>query len=181
MNGRPPRSGQINCNIVCAAQLSQTKDMRSLIAFCLMALLAACQPLEIYYAEGAPIGRLQEDQLDCEVRALRDVPVATQIRRTPPVFIPPRQYCDAAGNCYTRGGYWEPGTTYTVDVNASLRERVEQSCMAKRGYRPVSIPPCPASVANAAPPGFTTRLPTLTENSCVIRNRDGSWQIVNRG
>ena len=37
------------------------------------------------------------------------------------------------------------------------------------------------SVRAAAPPGRTETLPRLTENACVIRNRDGSWQIVNRG
>jgi hypothetical protein len=33
-------------------------------------------------------------------------------------------------------------------------------------------------VRDAAPAGRTTVLPRLAENSCVIRNRDGSWQIV---
>ena len=142
---------------------------------------AACAPLSIYHRPGVSVTRMESDRLDCEVKALRDAPVATQIRRTPAVFVPPRQYCDASGKCVTRGGYWEPGRVYSVDVNADLRARLRDRCMGQKGYRPVSIPLCPQSVANAAPPGVTTTLPTLGPSSCAIRNRDGSWQIVTRG
>ena len=53
--------------------------------------------------------------------------------------------------------------------------------MADAGFAPVSIPQCPAGIAKAAPQGRTTALPALTDNACVIRNDDGSFQIVTRG
>jgi hypothetical protein len=52
--------------------------------------------------------------------------------------------------------------------------------MMARGYAPVSIPPCPDAVARATPAGVTKRLPKLGRAACVIRNSDGSFQIVNR-
>lgn len=144
-------------------------------------LVSGCQPLSLYYRPGVTVAKMEDDRLTCRVAALKDAPVANQIRRDPSIYIPPRQYCNAAGACTIRGGYWEPGRIYEVDVNAQLRGQLADRCMARLGYTPVSLPACPQSVANAAPPSATTRLPALTPNSCAIRNDDGSFQIVNRG
>lgn len=146
----------------------------------MLALLSACGPLSIFYKPGASVARMQSDQTGCEVDATQKAPVANQIRQNPPIYVPGRQVCHQNG-CYTEPGYWLPGSTYTVDVNADLRRRVLAQCMANKGYRPVEIPNCPSSVASSVPPAQTTKLPTLTERSCAIRNKDGSWQIVTRG
>ncbi len=144
--------------------------------------LCACAPLTTYYKPGVSVSRLDRDTTACKVKALRDVPQSIVVRRYPPEYIPPLRNCDAAGNCrIVRGGYYRPGETFTYDPNDSLRRKVEQQCMADRGYGRVSIQPCPSNVARAAPPKATSRLPQLTPNSCVIRNNDGSFQIVNRG
>ena len=142
--------------------------------------LAACDDLSLYYKSGATVQRMQVDQVDCEVQALRDAPVRTVVRRTPATWIPARRICDANGNCTTRGGYWEPGQVYTEDVNRGLRARVETLCMARRGYERVTLPGCPQSVRAAAGPATqTTRLPPLSDRSCVIRDRQAkSWRIV---
>lgn len=154
--------------------------MRLCIALVVVCLASACAPLRTYYAEGVSFATLERDNTRCDVLALRDAPVATVVRRDPPRFVR-RRHCDSSGQCVYRGGIWVPGEVYTVDVNADLRARVKGQCMADRGYRPVQIPTCPSGVADAAPPGRTTILPTLNENSCVIRNQDGSFQIVTRG
>lgn len=140
--------------------------------------MVGCMPLDTYYKAGASVSRMERDRTTCEVRALRDAPVASQLRRGAPIFIPPERYCDSNGNCTVYGGYWEPGPLYTVDVNADLRQRVEMQCMMDRGYLEVSLPPCPAQLAKATPPARTTVFPNLTETACVIRNSDKSWQIV---
>jgi len=143
--------------------------------------LAACAPLNTYYKAGVPVATVKRDTTACEVSALRQVPVNTQVRREPPRFVPGRRVCDSGGNCRTYPGYYVPGEVYTYDANAGLRTRVERQCMADQGYMPVSIPACPDSVAKAAPPAATNVLPRLDENACVIRNRNGTFQIVNRG
>ena len=154
---------------------AMTPVVRSLSAFF---LLAACGPMTIYHRPGVPVSRMQSDSTKCEVRALKDAPVANQIRQYPPIYHPGGQVCDGAGNCRVWPGYWTDGGFYTVDVNRDLRARVMDLCMAERGYRPVSLPTCPASVRAAVPPGQTKILPEITETSCVIRHDDGSWQIV---
>ncbi|MEO0936724.1 MAG: hypothetical protein AAFY38_01065 [Pseudomonadota bacterium] len=146
-----------------------------------LAALGACFPVSTYYREGVTLSSLERDETACEVRALRDVPVANQVRQDPPRYIPGARICDASGACVTRPGRYVPGPVYTVDVNADLRRRVTQQCMADRGYVPVTLPACPPGVAQAAPPGATTRLPKLRPEACAIRNSDGSFQIVNRG
>jgi len=151
--------------------------MRALFTIMLPLALSGCLPLSTYYAEGVSFAQLERDNTDCDVRALRDAPVASQVRQGAPRYVP-RRVCDAHGNCYTRGGYWVPGDIYTVDVNADLRARVKAQCMGDRGYRAVEIPACSASVARAAPPGQTTILPAWSENTCVIKNDNGSIQIV---
>lgn len=146
-----------------------------------VAAVTGCAPLDTYYKPGASVAAVTRQTTTCEVSALAQVPTSTQIRQNPPRFIPARQICNSSGKCRTIPGYYQPGTTYTVDVNAPLRGRVTQQCMADKGFVPVTIPACPSSVANAAPARATQTLPTLRENSCVIRNSDGSFQIVNRG
>ena len=141
----------------------------------------ACAPLNTYYKPGADVAQVSRATTACEVQALRDVPVSTQVRRTPPRYVPPRQSCDANNNCTTTGGFYVPGELVTFDPNVDLRKRVETQCMADGGFAPVSIPPCPSGVASAAPVRATTTLPALNAKSCVIRNSNGSYQIVTRG
>lgn len=145
------------------------------------ALLLGCAPLETYYKPGATVAAVNRDTTACEVKALRDVPVSYQLRRKPPIFVPGKRVCDAAGACTETPGYYIDGGVESYDPNVGLRGRVERQCMADKGFVPVSIPACPDSVAKAATPGRTTRLPGLSEASCVIHNSDGSFQIVNRG
>ncbi len=168
--------------IVFAGRLRQdTRMLRPHLLLPLFLTLAACGPLSIFYKPGASVARLQNDQTRCEVSALKDAPVANQIRQRPPIYIPGNRVCSSSGSCYYTPGYWIDGGVYTVDVNADLRGRVLTQCMANKGYRPVEIPPCPSSVASQVPVAQTQKLPTLTERSCAIKNQDGSWQIVTRG
>ncbi|MFD3189210.1 hypothetical protein ACFMPD_02915 [Sedimentitalea sp. HM32M-2] len=139
--------------------------------------LGACGPLSIYYRPGASVSRMQTDATRCEVAALKDAPVANQIRQRPPIYFPGGQYC-TGGGCYYRPGYWADGGIYTVDVNRDLRLRVQDMCMAQKGYQPVTVPRCSAAVARAVPPAPTRTLPRLTEESCAIPYDDGTWQIV---
>ena len=140
--------------------------------------LGACAPMSLYYRPGVSVAQMQSDSTECEVRALRDAPVANQIRQNPPVLIPGNTWCNADGQCHTAPGTWVDGGFTSVDVNANLRDRVMQQCMAKRGYQPVTLPECSASVKAAVVPGQTTTLPGLTETSCVVRHSGGGWQIV---
>ena len=137
--------------------------------------LSACAPLTIYHKAGVPVARLQSDELTCKTQALRDAPVANQVQQSPPVYVPPRRSCNSSGVCTTYGGYWRPGQIYTVDTNKALRTRLEDSCMADRGYTPVQIPRCDPGVTASA---VTTVLPPLTPRSCAIKNEDGSFAIV---
>lgn len=166
-----------------ATCLHYGKMIRISVALCLATFaLSACAPLTTYYKPGVSVSRLDRDTTACKVRALRDVPSSTVTKRYPPEYIPPVRECNAAGKCHVvRAGYYRPGETFTYDPNDKLRRTVEQQCMADKGYGRVSIQPCPGNVANATPARSTTRLPQLTPTSCVIRNSDGSFQIVNRG
>ena len=168
--------------IVFAAPLRHSDPMRHTRLLLLLCLtLAACGPLSIFYKPGVSVARMQTDQTNCEVRALKDAPVANQIRQRPPIYFPGNRVCNAAGSCYYTPGYWVDGGVYTVDTNADLRRRVLAQCMGNKGYRPVEIPPCPASVSSQVPPAQTQKLPTLTEKTCAIKHQNGTWQIVTRG
>ena len=137
-----------------------THRLKTVISF--MAVLAGCTPLDTYYKPGATVANMQ-------------------LVRDPPQFVPPHQRCNGQGQCHVTPGYFVPGAVYEVDPNAQLRRRVVGQCMTDAGFAPVSIPACPTNVAKAAPRASTTTLPALNANSCAIRNRDGSFQIVTRG
>ncbi|WP_299660754.1 hypothetical protein [uncultured Ruegeria sp.] len=147
---------------------------------CLL-ILSACGPLSLYYREGESVSRMQNETTNCQVQALKDAPVANQVRQSPPVYWPGRTYCDGRGRCYRNPGWWEPGRVYTVDVNQGLRNNVEAQCMAQKGYRPVSLPPCKQGVKSRVPPTRTTTLPPLSSASCFVKFDDGSFQIITPG
>ena len=152
-----------------------------MILLTFLAALAGCSPFAIYYREGAEVSRMQTDQTNCQVAALKDVPESRQIRRTPPRYIPGPRYCDSRGRCSYGPGYYIPGDVYTYDANAALRNQVTQQCMAQKGYARVELPRCSGSVAQSVQPGITRVLPPLSQSSCVVKNRGGSWQIVSPG
>ena len=144
-------------------------------------VLTSCGPLSLYSREGESVSRLQAETTACQVAALKDAPVANQIRQTPPTYWPGRTYCDGNGRCHRTAGWWEPGRIYTVDVNKGLRNTVEAQCMAEKGFRPVSLPPCKSGVKSSVPPGRTTTLPPLSPQSCFVKFDDGSFQIITPG
>lgn len=142
-------------------------------------VLGGCVPLTIFHREGASVARMQQDEASCEVQALNEAPVKIEIEREPPIFLPPQERCDSQGNCVTTPGRWIPGEVYRFDANEAQRRRVETQCMAQLGYSRVSIPRCSGDVARSVPVAATSRLPPLNDASCSVRNRDGTWQIVN--
>lgn len=167
-------------SIVMDADLRNIINMRCVFPFLALSalILSACAPLNIYHRAGVSVSKMERDTNACAVRALAAVPVNTQIRQAPPRYIPGRRRCDSDGHCIVTGGHYMPGPIYTVDVNRALRRRTERQCMADKGYAPVSIPPCSGTVAQSVRPAATSTLPPLRRGSCVIRNQDGSWQIV---
>jgi hypothetical protein len=181
LNDRWLCKGQFKCLNVCNIKKGVDAMKQLTVTFVALIGLGACAPLNTYYKPGASVTALLRQTTACEVEALAKVPASSQIRQTPPRYIPPWSDCNSAGQCRVIPGYYEPGTFYTVDPNANLRRRVETQCMANQGFAPVSIPVCPASVARSAPPGATTTLPPLNPKSCVIRNSDGSFQIITLG
>lgn len=148
-------------------------DLKILAGLALLLSTAACGPVPVYYKQGAEVSRLQTDELVCQTQALKDAPVANEIRQRPPVFYPGRKVCHG-GNCYYYPGYWAEGGIYTVDVNTPLRQRLERSCMAAKGYQQIALKRC-TQRNPAAVPG--PRLAPLSEAACAQRNRDGSVVI----
>ena len=121
------------------------------------------------------------DTTACEVRGLRDAPVANQTRVLPPIYIPGPIHCPKKGECYRRPGYWAGGGIETVDANEDLRDRVIAQCMADRGYVPVNLPRCRDSDTAAAVYQPRQNVPPLSDTSCVITYRDGGWRIIDPG
>lgn len=168
-------------SIVLTGVLVHHGGMKPFASFLVLGLtLAACAPLTIYHRTGVAVTRMQSDLLDCEIAALRDAPVASEIRQRPPVFVRGRKICRDSV-CQFEPGYWLDGDIYTVDVNADLRKRSEGRCMARQGYQPVQVQLCRASVKASVVPQQTRVLPELSENACAIRYEAGVWQIVNPG
>lgn len=151
-----------------------------LLPLAALALLSGCGPLGLYYHEGVAVSRMNSDLTDCQVSALQKVPVSQQIRYTPVQMVPVR-ICDSHGKNCVVTYEMEGGEPYTVDVNKSLRKKVEAQCMTAKGYEWVELPLCPSSVAGAAPKTVTKVLPPLTPKSCAIQRGGGRWQIVTPG
>ena len=141
-------------------------------------LLSACAPLTIYHQTGVEVAKMETDLLACQVEGLDQAPVASQLRRGAPRYVPGYRHCSSSGQCYRRGGYYIPGEVYTVDTNAPLRRKLENQCMSQQGYRRDEIPDCPLGTTTAQAATATQKMPPLSEKSCAIRGNGGRWQIV---
>ena len=165
--------------------------MRSILALLACAALAGCAPTtaRVYVQEGST-GPAREAQLTrCQVDALRQVPRALGMRRSPlgvtpgavgPLYtqcIPRRDRRDRL-RCVSRPGpvfgpYAYGGRVETYDLNAPLRGRVTEQCMADRGYRRGTLPVCSPAEA-AAGPAYPARgpMPDPAAILCYDRTRD---------
>lgn len=150
--------------------------MRLPLALCLAAtLVSGCVTGSVHYAEGVDLATRDADTATCERQALADYPVRSEIRYTPRRYLPPRQVCDAAGNCTVRPGYFEGGDPYTVDVNEGFRRTAFNGCMGARGYTRIGLPTCPEGTAVR----LSTVMPPLTGGTCLYRAAPGPALIVN--
>ena len=167
-------------SIVSCPKSGQSKHMKLVILTILaVAILTGCSPVSVYYKPNGVVTRKQSDLLSCQVDALSKAPVANQVRQGPPRYYPGQRYCGSDGRCRNHGGYWVSGEIYTVDVNASLRRDVEQQCMGQKGYQPVSLARCTTSSSSQTTPMILPkRMPNLTEQSCVAKDTQGNWQII---
>lgn len=153
--------------------------MRLALAGLAVALVAGCFPLKTWYKPGGSVARMQSDLTDCEVSALSKVPQKTVTALTPVRWIPVSR-CYPGKGCVTE---YEMvgGIPYQYDANVDLRGRVTAQCMQRAGYDMADIPPCPESVRAKAPKTPTTVMPKLTGASCVVRQPNGQWLILNKG
>lgn len=53
--------------------------------------------------------------------------------------------------------------------------------MAQKGFRPISLPPCKSGVKSRVPAVRTTTLPPISSESCFVKFKDGSFQIITPG
>lgn len=138
------------------------------------ALLSGCN-YTLYHQAGKTIEDRERDLVRCDVRALKQAPVATEIRYTAPVQRE-RKICidqKKKETCVTEH-YWTKPEPYTVDVNQELRSRVKEQCMHDKGYHEVSLPRCERGQAVA----LSARMPGLGPQSCVIRTQSGALQVA---
>ena len=100
------------------------------------------------YQKGKTDAQHNEDQLACQVKANKEVPPNNQVSTTPRFTVPTQ--CYSSGGVYTGGyittrcygGQTIGGQVQSTDVNASLRNRVYEQCMKKKGYSFVQYEYC---------------------------------------
>ncbi|MEP1612563.1 MAG: hypothetical protein ABJL72_11665 [Roseobacter sp.] len=122
--------------------------------------------------------KMRASLLACQVSALEQAPVATELRQEPPRYIPVRSYCRSSGRCYREGGFFVSGQIYSVDVNAKLRGDVEKQCMLSQSYSSVKVKRCTSGLHPPNDAGNSNRMPPLSENTCVTKDTQGQWVII---
>lgn len=155
--------------------------MKVAVPALLLALLSGCVSDTVWYQEGARPAVVNDAATDCAVEAVNRVPQNTQLGMTPVYTTPAQTYCTSGGfgsvNCTTYGGDVRGGDIYSYDANTGLRQQVMAQCMARRGYQLISLPVCaPEKVRNVEVD--QSRLPKLTENSCLVQTSTG-YAMVN--
>lgn len=140
-------------------------------------VLSGCLPLSVYYKEGAQVSRIDSDQVQCDVFALKQVPQDIRRRYIPPVY-QTRKHCNSLGHCSVRRILLAPGKWERFDANIGLREKVSAQYMIARGYDRVQLRACSPAVIEATPITATQVQPPLTSQSCAIRIKGDKYQIV---
>lgn len=166
------------------------------LSYVVLALaLAGCAPTpyELYkagkpvpnfpYRAGATVGDKDQDTTNCEVEAAQRVPQQIEVHTTPVYTTPVQTYCYRSGYqtiCNSTGGDTYGGDMYSTDANAGLRKRVEDQCMARKGWRWIDLPACPAGVQATDLRGVGAHLPQLTNATCYIAYENGASIVGNR-
>lgn len=109
--------------------------MRRFATVVLIAWLSACVPTMMFDKPGVPPGGGQNDLTDCQVEALAKVPPDKRVHSTP--SMPATTEVSCFGTYYTHctaDTYGGGSSTYTIDRNVGLRDRVVVQCMERKGY-----------------------------------------------
>ena len=187
VHDRTADNGQFNCKPLTGWQNGCMKPianparlLRCGALLGLVGLLAACGSETLYYRPGIEVTRAQGDEVTCGRTALAQAPVRMEREIIPGRFIPPRKFCNKAGQCAIEPAQWTPDCYVTNDVNKDLRSRIARQCMAEKGYQRITLPPCSDAVRASVPPAITTVMPRITSTSgaCVIQRQNGYYQIV---
>ncbi|MDQ2092818.1 hypothetical protein [Rhodalgimonas zhirmunskyi] len=144
--------------------------------------LVGCGPMGLYYKPGVSVAGAERDEITCAVKAERDVPVRNVSRVIPGQWVPGRKICRKPGQCRMTPGHRTPPQIITEDANLALRNKVAALCMKDRGYARISLPPCPPEIEKSVVPAITVTMPKrLSQNACVIRRKNGAFQVVDPG
>lgn len=103
-----------------------------------------------FYKSGGTFSGLDKDKVDCSIEAANRVPASVQIAQTSSYRLPTNTSCYGVGSqafCNTTGGNVIGGQVYSYDANAGLREQAGLQCLARKGYRQISLPACPKGTA----------------------------------
>lgn len=131
--------------------------MRRALSLPLLALLAACAGTgsePVWLKPGTPALAAEQDFLACAAEARRDFPADRRIATAPRVTVGVGVRRCSGGFCY--GGFGQDPVIYDRDVNAGLRDRALDLCMATRGYVERSLPRCTTSAARLQSQPFDT-------------------------
>jgi hypothetical protein len=165
------------------------KSLKYLLAA--MFLGACLAPENMTYREnfkpGATLNQIERIKINCEQRAIREVPAAytqtqTRINRAP-----------GSSQCEMRNGRWvcrDTGAlvganTAVLDANQSLRERVYLQCLNDNGILSYTARGCSMSEIqrfNSSNPNMGAyRIPQPTQNMCFLTsNYHGGRLMVTR-
>lgn len=121
-----------------------------------------------------PLERLSDDNA-CSLQALSAAPRSLSTTATPVFTTPSNVQCTTYGsitNCQQYGGQTLGGNQSIVDLNAELRERVYQQCMAEKGYASTNLPVCSSD---------QRQFPIILKTSAVTPSASNVLCVTNEG
>ena len=149
--------------------------MKVLLGILIFLSLTSCAPTSapFFYKMGSDYASKQRDMDQCKIRSFKDVPQNMVTTYTPPVNIPGTTSCNSIGGymtCNEVGGYHTSGSSFSSDVNQSLRERVLLECMNNKGYKAVVLTFCKEGER-----GYNSfhKSPELNKIKCLEPNSPG--------
>ena len=141
----------------------------------------AGKPMPMFYKGGVGFGKIASDNTDCQVEAVQRVPAQVQTTQTPVYTTPVSTTCNQIGTqtfCNQMGGQTYGGQTQSYDVNSGLRQQVHSQCMAKKGYRYLNIPACPAGTDITSQDQERVLRP-LSATTCYQADKTGGFRVGN--
>lgn len=166
----------------------RSNSLKNIILIGTAAISVAACNATIPYKEGSSIAEYRIIDAQCIAEAAKNVPVVMATYKTPVEMVPIEKTCvyeksedglREKEKCTIVGGYQKGGEIVEYDKNEELRNYYYKSCLTSKGYVDITLPICKKDDLPNRVLSEREKMQSLSDNSCVVKNKGSTGWVVN--